>query len=243
MSILIFEHDEMCSPGRLGAVLLGYGYQLNIRRLWAGESPPPDLDDVEAVVCLSSPGSATALSGASWGKAASDLLRAAHARDLPVIGVGSGSLLVALAIGGAVEPLADGSRQVGWFESRMAFPGTVDTILSGQPWRAMQFVWQSEQVTRLPAGAAALAGTKACRNLMWRAGIRTYGIQHQFELDAVGVERWSRARSQDRKAAGVSHEQLMKATATNMPAFERLSERLCRCVADYLLPSPLRRCS
>lgn len=243
MSILVFEHEERCGPGRLGRVLVQYGHRLNIRRLWAKEGLPPDLDDVQAVVCLGAATSTAALLGSPWAKGEAGLIRQAHERALPVVGVGTGSLMVALALGGAVGPLADGATEVGWRESKMAFSGTVDAILSGQPWRAMQFVWQSEQVTRLADDSAGLTGTRACRTLAWRAGVRTYGFQQCIEMGAADIERWSIHRGKERQAAGVSHEQLMSETKKWMPDFDRLSERLCRCLVDYLLPASLRQCS
>lgn len=243
MSILVFEHDEQCGPGRLGRVLVQYGHRLNVRRLWAGETPPADLDDVEAVVSLDAPAALADVARQAWRGAEASLLKAAHARDLPVIGIGSGSLILAAALGGAIAPLEGGRVEIGWREGKLTFPGTIDPVLTGQPWRFMTLVWQSEQVSKLPAGAAPLAGTPACRTLAWRAGVRTYGFQQHIEADAAAVEQWSQSRSAQRRAAGVSHEEIMAATRRGMPEFERLSERLCRCIADYLLPAALRRCS
>lgn len=243
MSILVFEHDEQCGPGRLGRVLVQYGHRLSVRRLWAGESLPPDLDDVEAVVCLDAPVALADLARQAWRGSEAALLKAAHESELPVVGLGTGSLILAAALGGSIAPLEGGKVEVGWREGRLTFPGTLDPVLTGQPWRSMMLVWQIEQVTKLPAGAAPLAGSAACRTLAWRAGIRTYGFQPHIEADAAAVERWSQARSAQRRAAGLSHEELQAATRRWMPDFERLSERLCRCIADYLLPAVLRRCS
>ncbi len=243
MSILIFEHEEDFGPSRLGRVLNRYGHRLNIRRLWAGQAGPPDLDDVHAVISLGGAMTMADVLKAPWHKDEAALINIAHQRDLPVVGVGTGSLIVAAALGGVVGPLAAGASEIGWREARLSFAGTVDTILSGQPWRSMQFVWQTEQVTKLPAGATPLAGTTQCRTLMWREGVRTYGLGQQLELDAGDIDRLSQRRASQRQAAGQMHDQLMAATREFMPGFDRLSERLCRCLADYLLPSPLRQCS
>lgn len=241
MSILVFEHEQACGPGRLGDVLLRYGHRLNVRRLWTGDAPPSDLDDVDAIVLLGSFASTASLLGATWSKGQATLVREAHGRQMPVIGIGTGSLLVALALGGAVGPLADGAVEMGWRESKLAFAGTVDTILTGQPWRSMQFVWLSEQVTKLPPDSAALAGTKKCRTLAWRAGVRTYGLGQLVEADAQAIARWSNLRGRERQAAGLGHEPLLAETARLMPEFGRLSDRLCRSIADYLLVSPMRQ--
>jgi len=243
MSVLVFEHEQDFGPSRLGRALNQYGHRLNIRRLWAGEACPPDLDDMQAVISL---GGAMPMSQAlkvPWHHSEAALIKMAHERDLPVVGVGTGSLIVAAALGGSVGPLADGAAEIGWREAKLSFPGTVDTILSGQPWRSMQVVWQSEQVLTLPAGGAPLAGTKKCRTLMWRAGVRTYGFGQQFELDATDITRLSQRFATQRQGAGQTHEQIMRATREFMPGFDRLSERLCRCLADYLLASALRQVS
>ncbi len=241
MSILVFEHERECGPGRLGDVLLRYGHRLNVRRLWAGDGPPPDLDDVEALVLLGAFAGTASLLSAPWSKSQAALVREAHDRQMPIVGVGSGSLLLALALGGAVGPLADAAVEIGWRESKLAFAGTVDAILTGQPWRSMQFVWLSEQVTKLPPDSAALAGTKQCRTLAWRARVRTYGFGQHIGADAASIAQWSSLRGRERQAAGLSHEQLLAETARWIPEFDRLSERLCRCIADYLLASPMRQ--
>ena len=243
MSILVFEHEQDFGPSRLGRVLNQYGHRLNIARLWAGDACPPDLDDVQAVVSLGGVLPMTEALKAPWHAGESTLIKAAHQRDLPVVGVGTGSLIVAAALGGVVGPLTAGASEIGWREAKMSFAGTVDPILSGQPWKSMQFVWQSEQVTKPPAGGAGLSGTKLCRMLMWRAGVRTYGFQQPFELDSADIQRLSQRHAGLRQAAGLTHDQLMVATREFMPGFDRLGERLCRCLADYLLAPPLRRCS
>lgn len=243
MSILVIEHEADFGPSRLGRVLNQYGHRLDIRRVWAGEVCPAGLDDLQAVISLSCGMTTTEVFQAPWHKGEAALIKTAHERDLPVIGVGTGSLIVAAALGGAVGPLTDNATEIGWREARLSFPGTVDTILTGQPWRSMQFVWQTEQVTKLPAGGAPLSGTAQCRTLMWRAGVRTYGLGQGFELEEADIERLSQRRAKQRQAAGQMHEQLMGATRELMPGFERLCDRLCRCLADYLLPAPLRQCS
>lgn len=243
MSVLVFEHEQDFGPSRLGRMLNHYGHRLNIRRFWAGETYPPDLDDVQGIISLGGAMSMAEALKAPWHKGEATLIKMAHERDLPVVGVGTGSLIVAAALGGAVGPLADGASEIGWRESKMAFSGTMDTILSGQPWKSMQFVWQTEQVVTLPAGGAPLSGTKKCRTLMWRAGVRTYGFGQPFELDASDITRLSQRHAKQRQAAGQTHDQLMRGTREYMAGFDRLSERLCRCLADFLLPSPLRQVS
>lgn len=243
MSILVVEHEQDCPPGRLGRILGHYGQRLNIRRLWAGDALPPDLDDTHAVISLNAFQPMGELSRQAWFKAEAALIRAAHERDFPVIGVGTGSLIVAAALGATTSPLADGRTEVGWREMRLTFAGTLDPILTGQPWRSMGLLWQSEQVMKLPPGAAALAATDSCRTLAWRARVRTCGFQTLIEADVEDVQRWSQSRARERQAAGLSHDELLRATNRWMPEFDRLCERLCRCIVEYLLPSPLRRCS
>ncbi len=243
MSILVVEHEQECTPGRLGRILVQYGQRLNVRRLWAGEELPPDLDDTHAVVSLGAFRPMSELSRQPWFKGETALIRAAHERDWPVVGVGTGSLIVAASLGATTGPQKNGAVAIGWREVRLTFSGTIDPILTGQPWRSMGLLWQSEQVTKLPPGAAALAGTESCPSLVWRAGVRTCGFQTLIEADADDVQRWSQSRAAERQAAGLSHDEFMRLTARWMPEFDRLGERLCRCIAEYLLPSPLRRCS
>ena len=241
MSIVVFQHEDDGGPGRLGDTLVDYGHRLAVRHLWRGDSVPPDLDGVTGVVSLGGPMNVEDAPKHPWMRQEMAFLKAAHDRELPVVGACLGSQLLASALGGEVGPLADGAAEVGFHEIRLTFPGTTDTILSGQPWRMFQFHWHAQQVTKLPAGAASLAGSKACKVQAWRAGVRTYAFQYHFEVDRATIENWSRSDVELRtKAGGLTHEQVMQQAARHYDDFARLSGRLCRCIADYLAPSPLR---
>ncbi|NER02933.1 MAG: hypothetical protein F6K17_10010 [Okeania sp. SIO3C4] len=92
MAIIIFQHDDINRPGRLGMTLRDHGFKLDIRRLDQGDKVPADLDDVEAVITLG--GRANVDDSFAWLDEERAYLKAAHERSLPVIGICLGCQLI-----------------------------------------------------------------------------------------------------------------------------------------------------
>jgi len=257
MSIVVFQHSADTGPGRLGDILVEYGHRLRIvdltERPGTGDasdngrpaehqppSMPVDLDDVDALVSLGGRPRLREVADHPWMRAEMDLLRAGHERELPVIGIGLGAQLVAAALGGTVKPLGDGRPEIGWTDVRLSFPGTTDPVFAGIPWTTRQFVWHADEIADLPPGATNLASSDLCRHHAFRTGIRTYAFQYHPEIDQATVERWTARFAEDRQRGGVSSQRLLAETVKHYDEFDRLARRLCRSIADYVIPAVQR---
>ncbi|MGV9342669.1 methyltransferase domain-containing protein [Streptomyces sp. NPDC003688] len=92
--IQIVEHTAAESPSAIGAALAATGLPVRVCRVWAGERVPDTVDGMVALVVLDGPTTAPA-PGAQLA-----LLRAALEAEVPVLGVGAGARLLALAADG-----------------------------------------------------------------------------------------------------------------------------------------------
>ncbi|MGW4298596.1 class I SAM-dependent methyltransferase [Streptomyces sp. NPDC004646] len=96
--IQIVEHTAAENPSAVAAALAATGLPVRICRVWAGERVPDTVDGMVALVVLDGPAGAPAAQLA--------LLRAALDAEVPVLGVGTGARLLALAADGGAGSYA-----------------------------------------------------------------------------------------------------------------------------------------
>src|SRR5262245_54528724 len=101
--LLVLQHSDSNSLGTLGEVLSEYTYAVRVVRLHRGEALPLDLDDVDGIISLGGPQSAN--DNHATIRREQDLLRTAHAMELPLLGICLGCQMLAKALGGEVAKL------------------------------------------------------------------------------------------------------------------------------------------
>jgi len=233
MTILICQHDDMCRSGRLGLTLRDQGHKMDTRRLHRGDPLPGDLDDITGVVTLGGPqhvGDDTA-----WMEPECELLRRAHARELPVVGICLGAQLIAHALGGEVEPMD--KPEIGFPEVGITPTGQTDAILAGIAWTIPQFAHHAWRITELPEGAVLLASSAHCKQQAYRVGVRTYAFQYHFECDRPMVADLIRAYPKSLQQAGVTERDCNKDADEHYQFFARQADRLCVNIATLLMPA------
>ncbi len=239
MSIIVLQHHDIETPGRLGMTLRDHGYRLDVRRpdRDAARALPPDLDEVQGLIVMGGPQSLTPdeLRDMPWLIAEAKFIKQAHDAELPVIGVCLGAQLIAHALGGAVEPMP--TPEVG-FETVSIDPvGQIDPILAGIAWDAPQFHIHAHQVTALPQGATVLASSAACENQAFTVGLRTYAFQFHFECDQPMIDAFFKQGRDLFDRAGLSKAQLDEQVNASYEMYARLADRLCLNLAACLFPT------
>src|SRR5690606_32196483 len=173
-NILVIQHGKAQLPGRLGLTLRDHGFRLDVRKValppeQGGKPLPPDLDNVHGIVSLGGPQHVD--EPHPWMEQEKELIRAAHERQLPVIGICLGQQLIAQALGGEVARME--TPEVGFHDLSLTFAGQTETILAGIPWESPQFFSHGYAVTKAPPEAAVLAKTALSPNAVFRVGLRT----------------------------------------------------------------------
>ena len=234
MAILVFEHEQAGESARLGAVLGDHGHRLRVVQLYRGQAMPVDLDDVDAILSMGGPMNVGDADEHPWMQPEIDLLRQAHERDIPIVGICLGAQLLASALGGEVAAMEN--PEVGWHRVRLAFPGTTDPLLAGTPWNSMQFHMHGQEVVELPPDAVALAGSAACRTQAFKVGLRSYGFQYHFELMQADIDELLTKRHQWLTDAAVDVDAVRRAHDEHYPMYRHLSDRLAHNIAQLLVP-------
>lgn len=150
-----------------------------------------------------------------------ELLRAAHDRDQPILGVCFGGQLMAEALGGSVEKAP--VTELGWHEIEAA-PGAINPAGPG-PWKE----WHHDRF-HPPEGAEVLAVTAEATQL-FRLG-RTVGTQFHPEVDVAQITSWlSNCPPGYLEEHGTSPERVL----ADMTANEDMSIKQCHAFVDWFL--------
>ena len=245
MSIIIFQHGDGAGPGRLGIALRDHGYKLDVCRadLPAGagnRAVPSDLDDVLGIVILGGEQNVTDIARYPWMQQQAALIRTAHAANVPVVGICLGAQLIAHALGGTVGP--KDTPDCGFSMMDITVPGQTETMMAGVPWKSPQVFVCGQEVKTAPTGATVLAGTATTKIAAYKVGLRTYGFLCHFECDPAMVEQFggSACARGDASRGVPPRDDLRSQLAQHYQTYARVSDRLCRNIASYLLPESRR---
>lgn len=137
---------------------------------------PDDITDFDGVMITGSPSSVR--SGAAWIDRLLQLVRDAHAAQVPMFGACFGHQAIALALGGTIGP-----NPGGWVHGL-----TRNTMVHRPDWaRGLPDVVRlygshTEQVTTLPEGAKPLSTSEGCPVSSFAIGNSIYTTQHHPEM-------------------------------------------------------------
>ncbi len=235
MPIIVFQHSDISTPGRLGLTLRDHGLALDIRRLdKVSGAVPKDLDDVDGLIILGGPMNVTDIASLAWMQAESEFIKRCHEAQLPVIGICLGAQLIAHSLGGTVAPKS--TPEVGFRATSITIPGQTETILAGITWNSQQFYACEQEITALPPGATLLASSKGTKNAAYKFGLRTFGFIYHFECDRPGVDAILNSSAGLANKMGLSPADLASQVDQSYPGFARLSDRLCLNIAQTCFP-------
>ena len=163
-------------------------------------TPWPDVDGYDLVLPMGSVRSLTRKHEiGSWVHHEIDLLRQAHERGTPMLGVCFGGQLLADALGGSVEVAP--VTEIGWFKIQAA-PNAPNPAGPG-PWKQ----WHHDRFTP-PAQAEILAVNENAVQL-FRLG-KTVGTQFHPEVDVEHITAWLGACDDEYLAtSGVNRDDLL----------------------------------
>ncbi len=172
---VILQHVAHEGPGRIVPVFRDFGIPTDVRRLYAGDEVPTDLDEVRMLVVLGGPMGVSDIGSERFPFLAQEVATLGRliAADRPVLGICLGAQLLAHAAGAKVYPNvkmapAAGPGQppkpaepitplpeYGWAPVTFPFPGGTEPIVFGLNDGASMFHWHKEtfDLPKLPAPA------------------------------------------------------------------------------------------
>jgi GMP synthase-like glutamine amidotransferase len=183
--IRIFRHVACEGPGYFATVLENNHIPYDIVRIDADETPPPQLDDVSAVVFMGGPMSVN--DDLPWIAQELDIIRRAVAGNLPVLGHCLGGQLISKALGGSIS--ANPVKEIGWLPvQKLDNPAANDWLadIADDP---TLFHWHGETFS-IPQGASPILKSEHCQHQGFVTG-NTLALQCHVEMTADMVREWA----------------------------------------------------
>lgn len=235
-TILVLQHSTV-GAGRLGATLRDHAFKLDIRKVaipldQGGDPLPNDLDDYQGLICLGGPASPD--QNDDWMLAEIELIKEAHAKEMPLIGICLGHQLIARALGGEVGKMD--KAEWGFEMIDLTPQGQTEAMLGGVPWSSPQFQSHTYEVKSPPPGATILAKNDHCAVQAYKVGQRTFGFQYHFEADGPFLEYFEKVDGELMAAAGVTSTAFRAQAIEHYDMFARVSNRMSVNLITYAFP-------
>lgn len=176
MRALVVGNSYDGDPGFVGERLVELGYTLVACHREHPEAWPA-LDDADLVLPLGSDWSVYWEHAQHSVVAESQLLRAAHQRGIPVLGICFGGQMLAHTLGGSVSRAPE--PEIGWYTVESSIP----ELRGDGPW----FQWHADRFT--PPPSADRLASSPLADQAFRMG-RTLALQFHPEVNESIVTRW-----------------------------------------------------
>jgi GMP synthase-like glutamine amidotransferase len=194
----IFRHSPTEGPGYFSAYLDAHGIPWRLLRTDAGEAVPADPRAFSGIALMGGPMSVN--DDLAWIAPTLDLIRAAVAAGVPVLGHCLGGQLMSRALGGAVT--RNSVKEIGWGAVQVV-EGPEARRWFGDVKEFLSFHWHGETFT-IPEGAARIAASPHCANQAFVLG-KHLGMQCHVEMTPDMIRTWAADSAEElRRAAGPS---------------------------------------
>jgi GMP synthase-like glutamine amidotransferase len=218
--IAIFRHSPGEGPGYFATFLDAHSLPWHLFKVDEGDLPPASPAGFSGLCFMGGPMSVN--DDLPWIPATLELIRAADAQGIPVIGHCLGGQLMAKAFGGGVS--RNPVKEIGW--------GRVEPAAGTQGWLAgvaafEAFHWHGETFS-IPNGATRILGSAHCANQAFVRGPHL-GMQCHVEMTPTMIENWCRqwdAEGVPASASVQTPEQMMDDMETRIAAMRAVADQL-----------------
>lgn len=221
--LYIFRHIECEGPGYLGEVLSRLAIPSQVIAIDRNESVPASIAGCSGLVFMGGPMSVN--DPLPWIAQELELIREAHAQDLPVLGHCLGGQLISKALGGTVS--ANPVREIGWHTVRKLHNDIAESWLGELPYRMELFHWHGETFS-VPDHAERILESDHCARQAF-ASRNTLALQCHVEMTALMVRDWtSRYRQELEKPSPAvqSAESMTENLAGRIAGLQQIADRL-----------------
>jgi GMP synthase-like glutamine amidotransferase len=182
--VRIFRHNSCEGPGYLATFLEKNNIPFELVRIDAGELPPPQIDDVSALVFMGGPMSAN--DDLAWIKQELALIQKAIAAGLPVLGHCLGGQLISKALGGTVSQ--NPIKEIGWLPIQKVHNKASDEWLAAFTDDSLAFHWHGETFS-IPEGATNILKSQHCAHQGFVLD-NVLALQCHVEMTSDMVREW-----------------------------------------------------
>lgn len=221
--IAIFRHAPTEGPGHFASFLDARNLPWRLIAVDLGETVPDSPNAYAGLVFMGGPMSVN--DDLPWIPGILNLIRAAVAADIPVLGHCLGGQLIAKALGGEIgrNPV----KEIGW--GRVSVANTPEARhWFGDISEFHAFHWHGETFS-LPPGATRILSSAHCENQAYVMG-KHLGMQCHVEMTEALIRNWCEVGAEEITAAdspAVQTPDAMQAmNAINLPALNRTAEQL-----------------
>lgn len=231
-SVVILQHTACEGPGIIADILREKGLALRIVRVDRSEPVPTSLDESAAVIALGGPMSVREVHRSRHLRQELDLIDAALAEGVPVLGVCLGSQLLAACLGSRVRTAEE--LEVGWHAVHVLRAAAADALWQDSAPTFPAFHWHHD-VFDLPAGAVALANSAMTECQAFRFGAHAYGLLFHLEVNQAQIEAMVEQFGAELSGAGIDPEALLDELPSRVAAAHRIGRTVFARWADLVL--------
>ncbi|SNY90575.1 GMP synthase (glutamine-hydrolysing) [Cohaesibacter sp. ES.047] len=192
--VLIILHQETSIPGRVGTMLEGRGFKLDIRRPRFGDPLPKSMDAHAGAVIFGGPMSAN--DPDAFIKRETDWISVPLRDNKPFLGICLGGQMLSKQLGGQVTAHPKDLVEIGYYPIRPTEAG--ETLMS---WPKKVYQWHGEGFS-LPKEAELLASGDTFHNQAFRYGENAFGLQFHPEVTLRMMHIWTTKASERLKYPG-----------------------------------------
>lgn len=187
--LLVVQPDAKGPLDNFERWLSDVGIAIDTIRPYAGDAVPIDLADHNAVLVLG--GSMSSLEDQlyPWLEDVRELLRNAHRKQRPALGICLGAQLMAQAHGGRVAVGRSGTEG-GLIAIHWRAAADDDPMFRGLPDPFSVGALHGDAIEELPPTARWLAWSDRYPHQAFRVGLRSWGVQFHPEVSVASMYRW-----------------------------------------------------
>lgn len=174
------RHSRIDGLGSLRPLLESRGYRTQYRDADGGRLRNIDPLELDILIILGGPQRFDAIAGQAFAQEEMDLIRVRHHFGLPVLGIGLGAQVLAVSLGGGVQPLDKPEIALAPLELTPAGRRSCLRPLGEDATPVLH--WHMDEII-LPPSADRLATTTHCATQAFGQGRKTLGLQFHLEAD------------------------------------------------------------
>ena len=186
---VVLQHVAHEEPGAIGETVISAGHAVSVVRIDRGDPVPcPDeVTDMAGLVVMGGPMGVHDDEAHPWLAHERDLMAAAVAAALPVLGVCLGAQQLAVALGGQVTTGPE--PEIGIGEVQLTRQAEDDAVFGPAGSTLPCMHWHGDTFS-LPAGSVLLARSELYPHQAFRYGERAYGLQFHVEITPPLAAQW-----------------------------------------------------